>query len=148
MALDISEVEVWIEYPDWAKPENYAMVQDELDLVVKQPDADSEVWTQLCLRGLFTLYGRLVVAESGPCPGFFRMNAVEIKDGHVRLEGQPTLVGSVAEFEEVVRTLIADVLRELEAEGFDSEAVCENIRADVEAAAFDPLELRAEVLGE
>jgi hypothetical protein len=146
VALDISEAEVWIEYPELAKPENYAMVQDELDLVLQRSDADDpEIWTQLCLRGLFTLYERLVVEESGWCLGFFRMNEVVVEDGRVRLEGQPALIGTVDEFEAVVRALITDVLNELESEGINSRAVCENMCADFERSEFDPVGFHAEV---
>jgi hypothetical protein len=141
MSIDISEADLWIEYPEWSKPERYAMVQDELELVVQRPDGEPEVWTQLCLRGLFSLYERLVVEESGSCLGFFRLNEVVVEDGRARLKGQPDLTGTVDEFEPVVRALIADVLQELESEGIDSEAVCENMRADFENSPFDPMEL-------
>jgi hypothetical protein len=38
MSIDISEADLWIEYPEWSKPERYAMVQDELELVVQRPN--------------------------------------------------------------------------------------------------------------
>lgn len=141
MSIDISAANLWIEYPEWAKPERYAMVQDELELVVQRPDGEPEVWTQLCLRGLFSLYERLLVEESGSCLGFFRLNEVVVEDGSARLEGQPDLTGSVDEFKTVVRALITDVLQELESESIDSEEVCENMRADFEKSPFDPMVL-------
>jgi len=147
MSLEIRDLDVWVEYPEWANPENYAMIPDELDLMIQRLEADEpEQWTQLCLRGLFTLYSHLAAGESGNCTGMFHSNSIGIGDGRARLAGQPDLVGTIEEFKETFRPLIADGLQELEREGIDSAAVCEDMRRDCENSPFDPVEFREELL--
>lgn len=147
MSLEIRDLDVWVEYPEWADPKNYAMIPDELDLMIQRSEADEpEQWTLLCLRGLFTLYSHLVAEESGVCLGMFHAESIEIEGERARLTGQPDIVGTVDEFKATFRPLLVEGLRELEREGIDSEAVCENLRYECEDSPFDPVEFRGELL--
>lgn len=135
MSEPVSDVDLWVEFPGYLSPEVYVWPWDQLPLKMDSGDGE-ETWYYTCLDSLFLLYHHLELGESGSIPMDSGLLDVEVGE-EVSFGEDPELVGSVAEFRAAVEPLIADILRELESEGKDVEAICTKEMHMVAELAFD-----------